>query len=333
MCVSALLNNAHLCFEVTDLFNNTFPACAPILKSTVQRTVSRFAETGSVNDRPRSRRPRTATDADNSLEVLQSYVENPHTSLSKAAHMRGISKTSIRKILKEHRFHPFKIKLVYQLAEDDFDRRLEFCKQMMMRIDENNNLLNLIVFSDKATFELNGNVNRHNCRYWSNVNPHWMRDNHTQYHQKLNVWAGISGNNIIGPFFIDGNLNAENYLTLLQNGIVPAIQQLFGEEFDNVWFQQDGAPAHFGLQVRAFFDHIFPEKWIGRRGTLKWPPRSPDLNPLDYFFEGHLKSKVYATKPLNLQDLKNRIRDEVTLITRDQLQNVINSFYVRLGQC
>ncbi|KAJ8951674.1 hypothetical protein NQ318_012215 [Aromia moschata] len=38
--------------------------------------------------------------------------------------------------------------------------------------------------------------------------------------EKFNVWGGIIGENIIGPFFIDGNLNGETYLALLQNNVV-----------------------------------------------------------------------------------------------------------------
>jgi len=37
-------------------------------------------------------------------------------------------------------------------------------------------LLDNIVFFDEAIFELTGNVNRRNCRYWSDINPHWMRE-------------------------------------------------------------------------------------------------------------------------------------------------------------
>ncbi|KAJ8944389.1 hypothetical protein NQ318_017709, partial [Aromia moschata] len=46
-----------------------------------------------------------------------------------------------------------------------------------------------------------------------------MRELHTQNPEKVNVWAGIIGQNIIGPFFIDGNLNGETYLALLQNNV------------------------------------------------------------------------------------------------------------------
>jgi hypothetical protein len=36
----------------------------------------------------------------------------------------------------------------------------------------------------------------------------------TQYPQKINIWAGIFNNNIIGPFEIEGNLNSATYLDL-----------------------------------------------------------------------------------------------------------------------
>ncbi|KAG8289720.1 hypothetical protein J6590_098624, partial [Homalodisca vitripennis] len=46
---------------------------------------------------------------------------------------------------------------------------------------------------------------------------------------------------------------------------------------------QDGAPPHYGLHVREYLNNIFPNRLIGRRGSIEWPPRSPDLSPLDYF--------------------------------------------------
>ena len=37
---------------------------------------------------------------------------------------------------------------------------------------------------------------------------------------------------------------------------------------------------------------------------LKWAPQLPDVKPCDFFLLGHIKSRVYATKPLNLLELK-----------------------------
>jgi hypothetical protein len=34
-------------------------------------------------------------------------------------------------------------------------------------------------------------------------------------------------------------------------------------------------------------------RWIGTGRPIAWPPRSPDLTPLDYFFCGYVKNIVY----------------------------------------
>ncbi|GBM11235.1 hypothetical protein AVEN_267807-1 [Araneus ventricosus] len=45
--------------------------------------------------------------------------------------------------------------------------------------------------------------------------------------------------------------------------------------------------------VRHFLNATYPSRWIGCGVPVAWPPRSPDLNPLDFFFWGHMKSLVY----------------------------------------
>lgn len=320
--------------EVKDLFNQTFGnEGKQISKSTVERTVKRFEETGDVKDRDRSGRPSTATNEDKSLDVLLSFIEDPHCSSRKAGQIHEMSKTSVLNILKKFKFHPYKMTLVHELNEDDFDRRTQFCEDMMNRIDLDPDLPFNIVFSDEATFQLSGNCNRHNCRYWSDTNPFWMRESKTQYPQKINVWAGILNNQLIGPFFIDGNLNSEKYEAMLRNQIVPAIRRIAGDNFDQTWFQQDGAAPHYGLNVRNYLNTVFPNRWIGRRGIIEWPARSPDLTPLDFFLWGYLKDRVFKTKPLDLNELRQRIIDECDLVPNEYITNSIESFYHRLAYC
>lgn len=320
--------------QVKNIFNATFRnGLNQISKSTVERTIRRFEETGSVKDRPRPGRPKDATNDEKTLDVLLTFTEDPHSSIRKASQQHDISTFSVHKILKKNKFHPFKVKLVHELNEDDFDRRIEFCEDMMFRIDENPNFASNVVFSDEATFQLNGNLNRHNCRYWAEENPFWMREDNTQYPQKLNVWAGILNNQLIGPFFIDGNLNAIQYENMLRMQIVPRIIEITGANFEHTWFQQDGAAPHYGRNVRQYLNVVFADRWIGRRGFIEWPARSPDLNPLDYFLWGYLKDRVFKTKPQNLEELRQRIIDECALIPAEYFQNVINSFYNRLGYC
>ncbi|KAJ8953826.1 hypothetical protein NQ318_006676 [Aromia moschata] len=81
---------------------------------------------------------------------------------------------------------------------------------MLQRLIDDDGFLRNIVFSDEATFYLDGTVNRQNYRYWSPENPHWKMETRSQFPQNVNVWAGIVGNRILGPFVIKGALTGEN---------------------------------------------------------------------------------------------------------------------------
>ncbi|KAJ4430736.1 hypothetical protein ANN_19327 [Periplaneta americana] len=43
---------------------------------------------------------------------------------------------------------------------------------------------------------------------------------------------------------------------------------------------------------REVVDAKFPNRWIGRSGPVRWPARSRNLTPLDFFFWGAVKDRV-----------------------------------------
>jgi len=94
---------------------------------------------------------------------------------------------------------------------------------------------------------------------------------------------------------------------MLQESIVPAIHQLFGDE--DVWYRQEGTLPHYHHDVRAYLDNTFSEQWIRYRGSVEYPPppRSLDLTPPDFFLWSYLKDAVYSTKPATLQELWQEI--------------------------
>jgi hypothetical protein len=58
------------------------------------------------------------------------------------------------------------------------------------------------------------------------------------------------------------------------------------DDSDDFIYQQDGAPPHYHHLV---LNQHLPQRWIGRTAAndqelLRWPPRSPDLTPRDFFF-------------------------------------------------
>jgi len=67
------------------------------------------------------------------------------------------------------------------------------------------------------------------------------------------------------------------------------------EEFQPwIIFQHDGAPPHWGSDVRHFLDATFSNRWFGRDGPTPWPPRSPDITPpLTYFYGDMLRTKCF----------------------------------------
>jgi hypothetical protein len=93
------------------------------------------------------------------------------------------------------------------------------------------------------------------------------------------------------------------------------------DEHKNFIFEQVSAPPHFQRNVTTFLDETFPGRWVGRGGPTAWPPRSPDLTPLDFLAWGFIKDVVYSRKVRDLADLRQRIIEAVELITRHMLVN------------
>lgn len=102
---------------------------------------------------------------------------------------------------------------------------------------------------------------------------------------------------------------------------------------NTVWWQQDGAPPHYARSVRGYLGERFGTRWISRGGPVEWPPRSPDLNPLDFFLWGYLKRKVYRTRPQTLDQLKDNIISECRAVTPETLEKVLSNCLKRMLLC
>jgi len=78
-------------------------------------------------------------------------------------------------------------------------------------------------------------------------------------------------------------------------------------------------------------DTTFPNRWNGRDGLTPWPPRSPDISPLDFFLWGYVKDKVFSTPVTDIKNLKARITDAFATITEDILENTWRETDYRLN--
>jgi hypothetical protein len=58
-------------------------------------------------------------------------------------------------------------------------------------------------------------------------------------------------------------------------------------------FQQDGVPQYFDCGNTSYLSRTVAAR-IGRGGTITWPPRSPDLTPLDFSVWRYVEDKVFV---------------------------------------
>lgn len=310
-------------------FRQLFPGRRVPCKNTIKNIVKLFKETKSVKRKPR----KVERNEDEDLAVLLYFegifnyiiyniysntvfvfiIENPEASTYNAARILNMSRKKIITVLKFYKYHPFRFLPVQDLTADHRLQRINFCREILRRLDENADFLNNIIFTDEATFTTAGIYNRRNKHHWATDNPRRIQPTKTQGRKAVHVWCGIIRNMIIGPIFLENYLNGERYLNLLRNEVEGQLEELPILQYNNLIWQQDGAPPHNNQQVTAYLNEKY-NFWIGRHGTLRWPANSPDLTPPDNFLWGYLKNKVYYDQPQNIQILKARIREEINII-------------------
>jgi hypothetical protein len=151
------------------------------IRQAIYKLAKKFDGTGSVEDSPRSGRPTTVRTEENIQLVSKAFAQNPKLSQRRASLELGISRTSLQRLMQDLNLKPYKTRLLQALNEDNPDRLMEFCEWLLDSTQEDPTLLDRILWTDEVTFQTNGRVNRHNCIYWSDTNPHFIIE------QELNV--------------------------------------------------------------------------------------------------------------------------------------------------
>lgn len=211
----------------------------------------------------KTERTKPVRNVENSLDILQSVVENPHISDRKCARSLALGKSTVQNVLAANKFKAFKPRYVQTLQEHEYDNRSEFCFMVQGEIEIDRTFPRKILFTDEATFTTNGVVSSQNCRWWSTGNPKFRINCKNQYSRKINVWCGILNRKIIGPYILRQSLNSERYLEFLNMELENEFDMLPLATRNSLWFMQDVAPAHSARVVVEYLNEQFNEKWIG----------------------------------------------------------------------
>ena len=109
------------------------------------------------------------------------------------------------------------------------------------------------------------------------------------------VWAAVSSEGKTEICFTNQNLNSNSYQNILQNYLLPHLQ-------DSDYFIQDNAPIHVSKSTNA---------WLHRNKVkqIQWPSRSPDLNIIENIW-GHLTRQLYGDNQCynTIDELKELLR-------------------------
>lgn len=267
----------------------------------------RLRETGAFKvTRPDAGRQRVHFEQEQ--EILQYFEVNPQASCRSCADNLGnVSHVAVWNVLRSHELHPFRYQRVQGLLPEDYPHRVNFCRWYLDKIRYNRHFPSSILFTDEATFTREGIFNHQNWHHWAEENPHNITENKHQHRFSANVWAGIVGNHLIGPYVFVARLTGDAYNAFLHNTLPLLLEDVPLNVRRTMWYQLDGAPPHYSRVARETLNIKFPDRWIGRGGPVIWPARSPDLNPLDFYLWGHMKSLVYATPVASEEDLIARI--------------------------
>lgn len=294
-------------------YQSRFPQRRLPHESVFDNTYRRLRETGSVQRRQSDAgRPHVHRTEDEE-EIIRHFEEDPTISTNMVAQRLGVTQWKVWHTVHGAGLYPYHLTPVQVLEDGDPANRITFCRFMLNADIENPNFFRKILWTDESKFDQDGITNYHNIHFWSrkaDLNPNKKKEQGSQRRFSLNVWMGIIDDNLIGPYFLPNYLNGDTYEEFLRNEVFGLLSEVPLATRQGMIYQHDGCPAHYRTSVRQWFNQHFPNRWIGRGGSIPWPARSPDLTPCDYYVWGHMKSLVYddLTSPISsVDELRRRI--------------------------
>ncbi|XP_076377818.1 uncharacterized protein LOC143259442 [Megalopta genalis] len=267
--------------------------------------------------------------------VRATFQEDGAESVRSVSRRTGVNRSSVQRILQENLMPPNKFVRLHLLYPADLEKRVEYSRWLMGEESRNPSFCKYILWTDET-------LHKRRVFQWSQYarvvrrNSRALRIRQAQVRFSVNLWAGICGEVIVGPYILPDRLNGAALTSFLRNVLSELLDDVPLEIRQNMCFQMDGAPTHYAANVRAHFSETFRNRCIGRLGlreTGAWPPRSPDMNPMDFYFWDYLKNEMYREPVDSLETLLARIHGAVASISVDTLRRVQQEIQVRADWC
>lgn len=274
------------------------------------------------------------TNEEAEVNVLACVQQNASVSTREIEAQVGVSQRTVVRVLKKHRYRPYKLATAQTLHPDDYNKRLAYCTWFINMCADDPQFSFKVLWTDETRFTNCGMFNRHNEHLWMQENPHYVEQRRPQVRFGFNVWCGVIGSKILGPYIFEGTLTGDHYLHFLQNNFEDLLDELPLQTLGMLeWFQHDGAPPHNQGTVRDYLQVKFPNSWIGRNAPVLWPPRSPDLSVLDFYLWGVIKNTVYKKSYGTINELREAVLQAFANIDGRTVRKATHSILRRCNWC
>ena len=280
--------------------------------SSFRRVIQRFEISGG-NAQPKKRQGKGIPD-DDIKQVHDYFKSKDDAHLRDASRDLGFSVKKVWLILKTKlKWRSYTPTLSACLTASNISSRLTAADWFLNH--DSTFFQDKIIWSDEKYFVLKQGPNKSIHRVWSPVNPYLNVECKTQSQQKIMVWVGLCAGQVIGPFWIEQTMDNGVYNKLLKEKVWPAVKAKATR--NALWYMQDGATCHTSQNNLSFLLDKFDGRVISNKTDVIWPPNSPDLNPLDFFFWGYVQQEVYRVKPATINDLKIVVEDFIAGIDKE----------------
>lgn len=249
------------------------------------RTIKKIAELGIQPRKKRNQSEfRKLTTRDLS-RIKRQVVKTPNVSsksIFDACGIENVPRTTRCKVLKK--FATVKNRVTGQfLSKKHKEARLNWAKKYIKT-----NFAK-VIFTDESRVTLDGPDGW--TRGWVyNGRQSLYRIRRQQGGGGVMIWAGIIGNEVIGPFKVEEGvkLNSVNYCAFLAQNFKPWLLAQNEDRKEKLIFMQDNAPSHASR---------YSKTWLGDEGFINdslmdLPANSPDLNPIEHYWS-ILKAAIY----------------------------------------
>ena len=198
-----ILGECHVNYTAaTRLYTERFPD----RRLSSNLTISTLTERARNGILVRQRRHHEYNENDaRAVTVLTTVHVDPQISTQEIEREIGIPQSTVSRILRSLNYHSYHITLTQALRPHHILARIDFC-QWALQMVQNDPFFRYVLFLDESKFYSDGQLNRHNCHYLSDENPHWYRPMDHQNRWSVMVWCGIVNGYLIGPYLLTETL-------------------------------------------------------------------------------------------------------------------------------